>query len=149
MQSAAQQGLQKNGPQTETLNPDRPSTPISNRYRKLLEPLVTHTKQTTASRSNRYKNRFSPRRFSSPIRPRSCQDAGHSTDRIEQPALNIGPPASNLQPPASRTSNRYSKLLEIRVSHTKQKTAPLSNRYKIAFFQAAAERPFADWSSTQ
>jgi len=125
------------------------TSPISNRYNKLLETRVTHTKQTTAPRSNRYKNRFSPRYFSSLIRPRSCQEAGHSTDRTEQPAPGIGPLASDLRPPTSGTSNRYNKLLEIRVNHTKQTTAPLSNRYKIAFLQTSAARPFADWRSTK
>src|SRR5579863_9156345 len=115
MQSAGQQGLQKNGPRTESHNPALASSPISNRYTKLLESPVTYTKHMTAPRSNRNKLRFSPRHFSSSIRPHSCEEAGHSTDRTEQPAPGIGPLASNLQPPTSRTSNRYNKLLEIRV----------------------------------
>jgi len=149
MQSAAHEGLQKSGPQTEPHIPDQPSSPISNRNTKLLELPVTYTKHTTAPSSNRNKLQFSPRHFSSLLRPRSCQEAGHSTDRTEQPALSIGPLASNLQPPTSRTSNRYNKLLEIRVSHTKQKTAQLSNRYKIAFLQTAPERSFAYWRSAK
>jgi len=144
-----QEATQHKGPRTEPQSPAFASNPISNRYTKLLESPVTHTKQTTAPSSNRYKNRSSPRHFSSSIRPCSCQEAGHSTDRTEQPASSIDPLASNLQPPASRTSNRYNKLLEIRVSYTKHTTAPLSNRYKIALLQTAAERPFADWRSTK
>src|SRR5579859_4115799 len=45
-------------------------------------------------------------------------------------------PASNLQPLTSRISNRYNKLLESRVTHTKQTIAPRSNRYRFAFFVA-------------
>jgi tetratricopeptide (TPR) repeat protein len=52
-------------------------------------------------------------------------------------ASRLAVPASNLQPLTSRTSNRYSKLLELRVTHTKQTIAPRSNRYKFALFAAA------------
>jgi hypothetical protein len=45
------------------------TSPISNRYNKLLEFPVTYTKHTLALRSNRYKNTFVPTsRFSAPLR---------------------------------------------------------------------------------
>jgi len=126
------------------------TSPISNRNTKLLESPVTYTKHTLAPFSNRNKMQYVfPRHFSSSIRPHSCQEAEHSTDRTEQPASSISPLVSNLRLPASGTSNRYNKLLEIRVSHTKHTTASLSNRYKIAFLQTAAALPFSDWRSTK
>ena len=89
MQSAAQQGPRKTGPQRETHNPDRPSTRISNRYTKLLESTVTCTKQTTDLRSNRYKNPFSP--------PRS----------LSSRVAFVGPPLSRAQ--ASENEKEHEK----------------------------------------
>lgn len=47
--------MQQEGPRTEPHGNNPTSQPISNRYNKLLEFRVTHTKQGTALRSNRYK----------------------------------------------------------------------------------------------
>jgi len=56
-----QEARQHSGPWTHlpSHTPDsEPNQPISNRYNKLLESPVTHTKQKIAPYSNRYKNRF-------------------------------------------------------------------------------------------
>ncbi|HEV2182564.1 MAG TPA: hypothetical protein VGR39_02680, partial [Candidatus Acidoferrales bacterium] len=45
--------------------------------------------------------------------------------------------------PISANSNRYNKLLEFLVTYTKQRTALISNRYKIAL---VAQRVFASLS---
>ena len=48
-----------------------------------------------------------------------------------RPAATVSaPPATRPQPPESRTSNRYTAGLKIPATHTKQTSAPHSNRYK-------------------
>ena len=128
-------------------------SPISNRYNKLLETPVTHTKQTTAPRSNRYKNRFlfsccSARRSTPrvaipacpPRRPSSLQLPASVSNRPYFPIL-FSPRASGFRNvrSASGSSNRYNKLLECLVSRTKQTIAPRSNRYKFALISRTAD----------
>ena len=88
MQSAGQQGPRKSGPQTETHNPEHPSTLISNRNTKLLESPLTHTKYSPAPRSNRNKTRFFP--------PRSLS----SSPRVAF----VGPDCSRAAPGPARRS---------------------------------------------
>ena len=77
----------------------RPQTSqISNRYNKLLESPATHTKQTTAPRSNRYKNRFSPPHSFSLIRRLA---SAHLAKRPKS----LQPQASSLQPLALLIAN--------------------------------------------
>jgi len=137
--------------------------PFSNRYNKLLESPVTRTKQTTASRSNRYKSTLisgaDGKRLSCPLdssfqppvsnrpHPRleiivTCtkQRVGPVSNRPYF-AILFSPRASGFRNARSApgSSNRYNKLLECPASRTKQTIAPRSNRYKSALISRAAD----------
>src|SRR5487761_414414 len=85
---------------------------FSNRYNKLLESPVTHTRQTIASRSNRYKSALISR--AADAKRLSC------------------PLDSSFQPPVS---NRPRPRLETRVTRTKHRLGPISNRPYFAFLK--------------
>ena len=73
---AAMQQQKQNGPRATPPNLKPQASPefaISNRYSKLLEFLVTYTKQTVGSNSNRYKTTFRERHFLMVQRPRIIQ----------------------------------------------------------------------------
>jgi len=101
-------------------------SPISNRYNKLLESPVTHTKQTTAPRSNRYKIRFSPQPFL-------------SSSRVAIPACPPRRP-SNLQLPASSFLIHCPEL-DADITRTKQTPDPISNHQFLAFLKSPDTSP--------
>ena len=65
-----------------------------------------------------------------------------ATAQHECPRMKSPDDTPNLEP-VSAISNRYSKLLELPVTHTKHRTALISNRYKMAL---VAQRVFASIS---
>ena len=85
---------------------------FSNRYSKLLESPVTHTKQTTAPRSNRYKS--------------TLISGAADGKRLSFPL------DSSFHPPVS---NRPHPRLEITVTCTKHRVGPVSNRPYFAFLE--------------
>ncbi len=109
---------------------------ISNRHNKLLELPVTRTKQTVAARSNRYKNRFSPRRSLS------------SSSRLAFVAPDFSPTWAR----EDRSAIRHYFLihnpeLDTELTYRKQKVGFVSNRQFFALLKLpGTSRQSADFS---
>jgi hypothetical protein len=105
--------------------------PISNSQPRRLEPIATHRKQTTATRSNSQLWPLLVSAFRQPL-------LAHGPNSSCQPL------ATSFQPP---DSNRPYGRLEINISPTKQRTEVLSNRPKSGVFltQDAGSPPLRLW----